>query len=103
MKPTASSTRRREARSSSREAWETRGRTATTYTSRGALETVSQETSSTREETLTAKDGGGAPRPAGFATPGPALSVDGIPPGALFPRRALGSVGGGDSTEREMM
>lgn len=52
---------------------------------------------------LTAKEGGGAPRPAGFATPGPAARVDGIPPGALFPSLALGSAGGGDSTEREMM
>lgn len=51
----------------------------------------------------TAKEGGAAPLPAGRATPGPAANVDEIPPGALFPSRALGSAGGGDSTESEMM
>lgn len=51
----------------------------------------------------TAKEGGAAPLPAGRATPGPAARADEIPPGALFPRRALGSSGGGDSTDSEMM
>lgn len=49
----------------------------------------------------TANEGAGAPRPAGFATPGPALRAEAMPPGALFPRRALGSAGGGDSTDSE--
>jgi hypothetical protein len=51
----------------------------------------------------TARDGGAAPRPAGFATPGPAVKDEGIPPGVLFPSLALGSAGGGDSTESEMI
>lgn len=51
----------------------------------------------------TARDGGAAPLPADRATPGPAANVDEIPPGALFPSRALGSAGGGDSTDSEMM
>lgn len=51
---------------------------------------------------LTASDGGAAaPLPAGRATPGPAPKLDEIPPGALLPRRALGSAGGSDSTERD--
>lgn len=47
--------------------------------------------------------GAAAPRPAGRATPGPAVSVDPMPPPAVLPRRALGSAGGGDSTDREIM
>jgi hypothetical protein len=43
------------------------------------------------------------PRPAGLAMPAPAARLDEIPPGALVPKRALGSAGGGDSTEREMI
>lgn len=49
----------------------------------------------------TAKEGGGAPLPAGLATPGPAVRVEAMPPGALFPSLALGSAGGGDSAETE--
>lgn len=45
--------------------------------------------------------GAAAPRPAGRATPGPAWSVEASPPPVDFPRRALGSAGGGDSTESE--
>lgn len=47
--------------------------------------------------------GGAAPRPAGRATPGPAVSVVAIPAPVVLPRRALGSAGGGDSTDRETM
>ena len=46
----------------------------------------------------------GAPRPAGLAMPAPAASDEAIPPpGALAPKRAAGSAGGGDSTDREMI
>lgn len=44
-----------------------------------------------------------APRPAGRATPGPAVSAVAMPVPAVLPRRALGSAGGGDSTDRETM
>lgn len=44
--------------------------------------------------------GAAAPRPAGRATPGPAVSVEATPPPDL-PRRALGSAGGGDSTDSD--
>jgi hypothetical protein len=46
----------------------------------------------------------GAPRPAGRLMPGPDIiaAAEGAPPGALVPRRADGSAGGGPSTEREM-
>jgi len=47
--------------------------------------------------------GAAAPRPAGRATPGPAERADATPGPVAFPRRALGSAGGGDSTERETM
>ena len=43
-----------------------------------------------------------APLPAGLAIPAPAAIAAGAPPGALAPRRELGSAGGGDSTEREI-
>lgn len=52
---------------------------------------------------LTAREVGGAPRPAGLATPGPALRDEAMPPVEGFPSLALGSLGGGDSTETEMM
>jgi hypothetical protein len=47
--------------------------------------------------------GGAAPRPAGRATPGPAVSPAVRPAPVDLPRRALGSAGGGDSTESETM
>lgn len=51
---------------------------------------------------LTAREGGAAaPRPAGRATPGPAARLEEMPPGALLPRRALGSAGGSDSTDKD--
>lgn len=43
----------------------------------------------------------GAPLPAGLAIPAPGASAAATPPGALAPRRAEASAGGGDSTERE--
>lgn len=43
---------------------------------------------------------GAAPRPAARATPGPAVRVD-MPPPPVLPRRALGSAGGGDSTDKD--
>jgi hypothetical protein len=45
----------------------------------------------------------GSPRPAGLDMPPPACSVVAAPPGADVPRRALGSDGGGPSTEQETM
>jgi hypothetical protein len=49
----------------------------------------------------TAREGAAAaPRPAARATPGPAARVDEMPPVVAFPSRALGSAGGGDSTEK---
>lgn len=47
--------------------------------------------------------GTGAPRPAGRATPGPAAKPDVTATVGALPSRALGSAGGGDSTERETM
>lgn len=61
---------------------------------------VAQDLYMTRTARATA---GAAPRPAGRATPGPAFSVDDSPPVVDLPRRALGSAGGGDSTERWTM
>ena len=46
----------------------------------------------------------GRPRPAGRLIPGPAANVGAAappPPGALVPKRAEGSAGGGPSTEHE--
>lgn len=45
----------------------------------------------------------GAPLPAGLDIPAPAARAEEAPPGALAPNLALGSAGGGDSTEREMI
>jgi hypothetical protein len=87
---------------STRETGETR-RGSTTNTSSRTLITVSNMSDIGGIGAHTAREGGAAPRPAGRATPGPAARAEEIPPGALFPRRALGSAGGGDSTEREMM
>jgi len=47
--------------------------------------------------------GAAAPRPAGRATPGPAVSPAARPAPVVLPRRALGSAGGGDSTDSETM
>ena len=47
--------------------------------------------------------GGAAPRPAGRATPGPDCKVEEMPPVVDLPSRVLGSAGGGDSTDKEIM
>jgi hypothetical protein len=87
-------------RRSTREASVCRGRT--TNSSSGALVDVSNHDSVGFVERHTARPTG-APLPAGLAIPEPGASAAATPPGALAPRRALASAGGGDSTEREMI